>query len=223
MNHKAVFVSICILVLMLGVCGCMKKPNNDRTVLSASELAKEELKEKYAYSFEVIELSRRSNGPLKNNEYVGYAYLVNRPNEKFTIWVDQEDENVVDSFDCIRINQIANEWIKECAESIWMDSRVEIWSLLVSKPSTSLSEYAQTNIKDYFLNEFSSNDITLFISNYSDNEVEKIVSFLDGISCVRNGIIHINYLDMAEKGELTINLASNRSDIEKQVSIWGNS
>ena len=222
MKRKYIILSLYIFILIIGVCGCMKRNTNTNVNYadSAVSFAKDELKKRYSLDFEIEDLSKRENGPFKTKEYIGYAYIPGDSAEKFTIWVNMDERTVIDSYYCLSINEFAIDWLNLCANSIWQNSQLSFWSLMVREPSNSLSNYTESNLQKYFTDELSSNKIYLTIPEYSENESEKIQHFISEISNVSNGVLYIKYEDYPDKEQIALSLAANASDIVKALEKW---
>lgn len=219
MKIKKFCALLFILTFTIGFVGCAKNKAKVNYKESALVQGKEFLFEKYGLEFEIEGLERKDSGAVRTKEYIGTAYPVNSPDEKFTIWVDPKEKTTVDSYPCAEINKIANSWISTIANDIWPDSQVEFQTLLVSQPSKDLTMYNEDNIEDYFTDEFSGNKIRIHIAHFSDKEVEKIHEFLERTDIIINGLLYVDYSEL-DYGELVINLASDKDDIEKRMSDW---
>ena len=82
------------IVLILGVCGCMKKDKIDYRT-QAYNYAKNSLSEKYSREFEIKDLERKDSGVFRTEEYIGIAYPTDSEKERFTIWVNPKEKTVV--------------------------------------------------------------------------------------------------------------------------------
>ncbi len=219
MKHmKKAICFIMIILIAIGSCGCMGKEKVNYSD-EAYNCAKEFLQKKYDKEFEIENLERKDSGVFRTKEYIGIAYPIDSNDDKFTVWVNPKEKTVVDSFECININDIANSWVLEKATCIWPSAEVKLQSLLADMPSGNLSSYNSENIEDYFLKEFSDNKIVVFIPNYSNDETEikNISTFLKETECITNGLLYLIYSD---KDELVISLAADQEAIEKSIMNW---
>lgn len=187
----------------------------------AYNYAKDFLQRKYDRKFEIENLERKDSGAFRTREYIGIAYPIDSNDDKFTVWVNLKEKTVIDSFECIYINDIANSWLLKKATCIWPKAEVKLQSLLAEIPSDNLSSYNSDNIEDYFLKEFSDNKIFVFVPNYSNDETEikNISNFLKETECITNGLLYLVYSDK-NNDEIVVSLAADEEAIKNTIINW---
>lgn len=216
---RSIALLLMVGIIMFGACACMGKEKVNYSD-EAYNYAKEFLQKKYDKEFEIENLERKDSGIFRTKEYIGVAYPIDSKDDKFTVWVNPKEKTVVDSFECIRINDVANSWILERAVEVWPRADAKMETLLASVPTVELTIYNSENIEEYFIKEFSDNKIFVSIPDFSNDETEtlNIINFLKKTECVTNGLLYLNYSN--EKEDLIVSLAADEEAIKNAIAKW---
>lgn len=174
--------------MFFGLFGCRKQAS------SAEEAALQYLNNKYNGEFAIESLNRKSgSGPFANPMYTGYAYEKSQPGLQFNIWVSADLKQVYDSYSCIEMASIFDEWFTRKANKIWPGSMVHAQIRLLSYSEN--LDY--TDAADFYANESADNILIVCIPDSTSlSEMESdVCSFFEELGTDVKGSASFYILD----------------------------
>lgn len=133
--------------------------------IAPAEAARRALNEKYNSEFTIISLSRKDGaGPFVATEYSGMAYENTQPMLPFSIWVSTDNELLYDSYHCVEMVSLFDEWATRKADGIWKGSKVHAKVRLLRRSGN--LEYS--NAEKFFSNEYADTTLTVCIPESMD-------------------------------------------------------
>lgn len=150
------------------------------------------LKKKYNKEFTVEAVTRKENGPFKTEYYSGFAYEIDRPLERFKVWVEENLKTVHDAYYCVYMLPSIVDFVQAKAEDEWND--VKAYVRLETLMYNDHPDYDVKDIQRFYSNESLISYTFLFLprQDVTDESMKRFIGLLKGTI---TGTVHVFYTD----------------------------